>query len=359
LSAGTNDRSDSATGLDLVQVGVAVPAVADHQVVDALAVVAEVDPANRVDGPERLLQDRAQAVVVVRLVRQQVDLGLLEHGPHADARVVAEHEAHVLDHLARALDEVVGVAHAVVEREHLPDQEPHLVAHRVEAVLLNVAPDADRVDLHLEHLREVVGPHLLVRLAHPLARDVAHAAEEDPLAVQVPLARIRVRRELLDAEPLLDGVPVRRHGGGVQVRVAEVPGPPQPGVGDREDELVRRPAGLKDDAPGTLVRLAALEVVGPDRQREVGLDHVPRRVADGHVRADERRAVGPVPTVAEPVLPDADLREELHVVDVHARSCEELDAVPDAAGVAVRAERGHRARPVHRVDHVALDRGGR
>src|SRR3712207_7460598 len=53
----------------------------------------------------------------------------------------------------------------------------HLVAHRVEAVRLHVAPDADRVDLHVEHLGEILGPHLLVRLAQPLAGDEPHAAE--------------------------------------------------------------------------------------------------------------------------------------------------------------------------------------
>lgn len=77
--------------LDLVEVGVAVPAIPDHQVVDALPVVTEVDPAHRVDRAERLLQDRAQPVVVVRFVRQEIDLGLLEDGPHPDARVVREH----------------------------------------------------------------------------------------------------------------------------------------------------------------------------------------------------------------------------------------------------------------------------
>jgi hypothetical protein len=73
------------------------------------------------------------------------------------------------------------------------------------------------------------------------------------------------------------------------------------------------------------------------------------------VDRDDRRAVPLVEAVAEPVLLDPDLREHLHVVDVDARPRDQLDAVPDPAGVAVGSKRGLRAGPVHRVDHVPLD----
>ncbi len=295
---------------------------------------------------------------VVRHVGQQVDLGLLEHGPHADARVVAQHQPHVADHLGGPLDQIVVVAHAVVQREHLPHEEPHRVAHRVEAVALDVAPDPDRVDLHLAHLRQVVRPHRLVRLAHPLAGDVPHAPQEHPHAVEPPLPRGLVAHHLADPDDLVGRIVPDDDRGPIQVWLAEVPCPPQPGGVERQHGLMRRPTRLELDAPAPLPG-RTVEGVGRDREPKLGRHRVVGRVVDDYLGADQRRAVGTVQAVTIAIGPHPDLREHLDVLDVHGRPSDQVDVIPDPAGVPVGAERRHRAGAVHRVDHVALDLGDR
>ena len=97
------------------------------------------------------------------------------------------------------------------------------------------------------------------------------------------------------------------------------------------------------------------KVCGCDAQPEVGLDGLAGRVADRDVGAHEGGAVALVEPVARPVLLPAEPGDDRGVVDVDGRPRDELDAVPDPSGVPVGSERGHRARSVHRVDHVALD----
>ena len=122
---------------------------------------------------------------------------------------------------------------------------------------------------------------------------------------------------------------------------------------------MRRAPGLQHDGAGALVRPRPSTLRRADRQPELGLDGAVGRVVHGDVDGDERGTVGLVAPVAEPVRRDADLAEDLHVVDVDGRARDQFDVVPDAPGVAVGPERCLRPRAVHRVDHVTLDLGDR
>ena len=188
---------------------------------------------------------------------------------------------------------------------------------------------AHGVDVGGAHQGDVAAVGAGVHLGEPLGGDVVGAAQEQPLAVDVPLLGARIDTHLAQAG---HGVALVEHAAtaaqrglhAVEVRLPQLRWPPQTGLGQRDvDRLARVPCRDRPGAP--LPVGAAREVVGREGQLQLGGLGRPSGVAPGAQRhgggggAGRRvHAAAHLGFVEHQCLPEA-----------------QGDIAPDAAGVAL------------------------